>query len=112
LFFKTPALSFSGEIRPFSADADGTLLGEGLCFFVLKRLADAEHDGDKIYAVIHGIGSSSDGSGTAIYAPKQEGQILALKRAYAKAGYGPETVELLEAHGTGTRAATSLNSNR
>jgi len=102
-FSKTPALSPSGEAKPFDRDCDGTLLGEGLGMLVLKRLADAERDGDRIYAVIKGIGSSSDGKGNAIYAPRVEGQREALRRAYADAGITPDTVELVEAHGTGTR---------
>jgi acyl transferase domain-containing protein/NADP-dependent 3-hydroxy acid dehydrogenase YdfG len=103
-FSKTPALSPTGDCRPFSADADGTLLGEGLGMVALKRLADAERDCDRIYAVITGIGSSSDGRGNAIYAPSAQGQALALRRAYESAGYSPDTVELVEAHGTGTKA--------
>ena len=103
-FSRTPALSPTGDCRPFSDAADGTMLGEGIAMFALKRLADAERDGDRVYAVIRGIGSSSDGRGSAIYAPTPEGQARALQRAYTDAGYGPETVELVEAHGTGTRA--------
>ncbi|GHF09087.1 type I polyketide synthase [Streptomyces morookaense] len=103
-FTTTPALSPTGDCRPFSADADGTMLGEALALFALKRLADAERDGDRIYAVIRGLGTSSDGRGTAIYAPLAEGQARALRRAYADAGYAPGTVGLVEAHGTGTRA--------
>ena len=103
-FSKTPALSKTGDCRPFSDAADGTILGEGLVMLALKRLADAERDGDRIYAVIRGAGSSSDGRGSAIYAPVPAGQARALRRAYAAAGYGPDTVELVEAHGTGTRA--------
>ncbi|MYY04568.1 type I polyketide synthase [Streptomyces sp. SID4913] len=103
-FSKTPALSPSGDCRPFSAAADGTMLGEAVVMYALKRLADAERDGDRIHAVIRGIGTSSDGRSTAIYAPLPDGQAKALRRAYEDAGYGPETVELVEAHGTGTKA--------
>ncbi|MFI6689767.1 SDR family oxidoreductase [Streptomyces sp. NPDC050485] len=103
-FSKTPALSPTGDCRPFDEHADGTMLGEGIAMFALKRLADAERDGDRVHAVIRGIGSSSDGSGTSVYAPLDAGQALALRRAYATAGYGPETVGLVEAHGTGTAA--------
>ncbi|NEC66015.1 type I polyketide synthase [Streptomyces sp. SID9727] len=103
-FSKTPALSPSGDCRPFSAAADGTMLGEAVVMYALKRLSDAERDGDRVHAVIRGIGTSSDGRGTAIYAPLPEGQARALRRAYEEAGYGPETVELVEAHGTGTKA--------
>ncbi len=103
-FSKTPALSPTGDCRPFSDQADGTIMGEGLGMLALRRLEDAERDGDNIYAVIRGVGSSSDGKGTAIYAPKASGQAVALQRAYEAAGYSPRTVELLEAHGTATKA--------
>ena len=69
---------------------------------VLKRLADAERDGDRIYAVIKGVAGSSDGRDRSLTAPRPEGQALALNRAYAKAGISPATVGLVEAHGTGT----------
>ncbi|WP_146060166.1 type I polyketide synthase, partial [Streptomyces sp. SM5] len=103
-FSKTPALSPSGDCRPFSEAADGTMLGEAVIMYALKRLSDAERDGDRVHAVIRGIGTSSDGRGPAIYAPLPEGQARALRRAYEQAGYGPDTVELVEAHGTGTKA--------
>ncbi|MFQ6396619.1 SDR family NAD(P)-dependent oxidoreductase [Nocardia sp. KC 131] len=103
-FSKTPALSPTGDCRPFSADADGMILGEGVVMFALRRLHDAERDGDRIFAVIRGIGTASDGRGGAIYAPQSSGQARALRRAYEMAGYGPDTVELVEAHGTGTAA--------
>jgi acyl transferase domain-containing protein len=103
-FSKTPALSPTGDARPFSEDADGTLLGEGLAMLGLRRLDAAERDGDRIYAVVRGLGTSSDGRGGAIYAPMAAGQVRALRRAYETAGHGPDTVELVEAHGTATRA--------
>ena len=103
-FSKTPALSFTGDCRPFSDKADGTMLGEGLGMVALKRLEDAERDGDDVYAVIRGVGTSSDGRAKSVYAPLPEGQARALRRTYDLAGYGPETVELVEAHGTGTMA--------
>ena len=101
-FSKTPALSESGNAQPFSQDADGTILGEGVGVVVLKRLADAERDGDRIYAVIKGVGSSSDGKGQAVYAPSPEGQARALRAAHRNAGVTPDTIGLVEAHGTGT----------
>ena len=70
----------------------------------LKRLADAERDGDRIYAVIKGVGGSSDGRAKSMTAPHPDGQIRALSRAYEMAGYSPSTVGLFEAHGTGTVA--------
>lgn len=107
-FSKTTALSPTGDARPFSRDADGTVLGEGIGMLALRRLADAERDGDTIYAVLRGIGTASDGAGTSVYAPLVRGQVQALERAYADAGYSPRTVELIEAHGTGTVAGDSV----
>ncbi len=103
-FSKTPAFSPSGKIRPFDQESDGMLIGEGLGMVVLKRLEDAEKDGDRIYAVIKGIGSSSDGRYKSIYAPRPSGQSLAIERAYNEAGFQPNTIGLIEAHGTGTNA--------
>ena len=103
-FSKTPAVSAGDKVKPFDAKSDGMMLGEGLGMLVLKRLSDAERDGDKIYAVIRGIGTSSDGRFKSIYAPRKEGQIKALRRAYDDAGFDPLTVDLIEAHGTGTMA--------
>lgn len=103
-FSKTPALSATGDCRPFSDQADGTLLGEGLALVALRRLTDAERDGDRVYAVIKGLGTSSDGRSKSVYAPRSVGQARALRRAYQAAGYDPSTVELVEAHGTATKA--------
>ncbi len=101
-FSKTPAFSRRNQSTPFDADSDGMLAAEGLGMVVLKRLEDAERDGDRIYAVIKGIGSSSDGRHKSIYAPSASGQITALRRAYRDAGISPATIGLFEAHGTGT----------
>mgnify|MGYP000429164331 CR=1 FL=1 len=103
-FSKTPALSASGDCRPFSDAADGTMLGEGLGMVALERLDDAERNGHPIYAVLRGIGSSSDGKSKSVYAPVSEGQAKALRRAQQHAGFDPRTIELVEAHGTGTKA--------
>ena len=103
-FSKTPALSKSGDVRPFSDQADGTLLGEGIALFAFKRLTDAERDGDTVYGVLKGLGSSSDGRSKSVYAPLAEGQAKAYRRAYANAGVDASTIELVEAHGTGTKA--------
>ncbi|MCB9852114.1 MAG: SDR family NAD(P)-dependent oxidoreductase [Phycisphaerales bacterium] len=102
-FSKTPALSPTGDARPFSDKADGTVLGEGVAFLTLKRLADAERDGDRVYAVIRGIGTSSDGRSQSIYAPHAAGQERCLRDAYTRAGVGFDSVGLIEAHGTGTK---------
>ncbi|OHV31364.1 polyketide synthase [Pseudofrankia sp. EUN1h] len=102
LFSSVGALSPSGRARPFAADADGTTLGEGVACVVLKRLADAERDGDRVYSVIKGLGAASDGRSLGLTAPRPEGQQLALERAYHNAGVSPADVGLVEAHGTGT----------
>lgn len=102
-FAKTGALSVSGDARPFSADADGTVIGEGVGMLVLKRLEDAERDGDRIHAVIRGVGTSSDGKSQSIYAPRAEGQAEALRNAYRSSGIAPTTIGMVEAHGTGTK---------
>ena len=101
-FCKIGALSATGT-RPFDAGADGFVMGEGAALFVLKRLADAERDGDRIYAVLLGIAGSSDGKGKGITAPNPVGQRLAIARAWQNAGADPATVSLIEAHGTSTR---------
>ncbi|WP_156371076.1 type I polyketide synthase, partial [Nocardia arizonensis] len=101
-FSKVGALSPTGRISPFADTANGTLLGEGITMLALRRLEDARRDGNRIYAVIRGLGSSSDGRAKSIYAPRAEGQRLALQRAYADAECSPADVELFEAHATGT----------
>ncbi|MBY0514986.1 MAG: nitronate monooxygenase [Gemmataceae bacterium] len=101
-FSKTHALSPKGRCRPFDAGADGIALAEGVGVAVLKRLADAERDGDRIYAVVKGVGASSDGRDKGLTAPRAEGQLRALHRAYAQARLSPARVGLVEAHGTGT----------
>ncbi|MEU1094295.1 SDR family NAD(P)-dependent oxidoreductase [Streptomyces sp. NPDC005877] len=102
LFSSVRALSPSGRSRTFDASADGTVLGEGVACVVLKRLADAERDGDRVYAVVKGVGSASDGRSLGLTAPRPEGQRAALERAYRAAGISPARVGLVEAHGTGT----------
>ena len=103
-FSKTQALSPRGRCRAFDATADGIVISEGIAVVALKRLADAERDGDRIYAVIKGVGGSSDGRAKSMTAPHSDGQIRALSRAYEMAGYSPASVGLFEAHGTGTVA--------
>ena len=101
-FSKTSALSPRGRCRTFDESADGIAISEGLVILVLKRRADAERDGDRIYAVVKGVAGSSDGKDKGLTAPRREGQMLALERAYAQAGISPKDVALVEAHGTGT----------
>ena len=101
-FCKIGALSATGT-RPYAEGADGFVMGEGAAIFLLKRLADAERDGDNIYAVLRGIGGSSDGKGKGITAPNPVGQKLAVRRAWENAGLSPATTTMIEGHGTSTR---------
>lgn len=110
-FSNTQALSPSGEPRVFDASGDGIVISEGIVMLMLKRLEDAERDGDRIYAVISSVAGSSDGKAMGMTAPRPEGQALALKRAYVKAGFSPTTVKLFEAHGTGTVVGDRTEAN-
>lgn len=102
IFAQLGALSRQQQIKPFSSDADGLLIGEGCGFVVLKRLEDAVRDQDKIYAVIKGVGVSSDGNGTSVMSPSVKGQLKALQQAWANADLDEKQIGYVEAHGTGT----------
>ncbi len=94
------ALSPSGRCSAFSRAADGLVIGEGVGAIVLKRLDDAQRDGDRIYAVLRAVGTASDGKAMGPLTPRLEGQVLALRRAYQECGVDPATVGLIEGHGT------------
>src|SRR5450755_142780 len=100
-FCKIGALSATGT-RPYAEGADGFVMGEGAAIFLLKRLADAERDGDKIYAVLRGMAGASDGKGKGITAPNPVGQRICIQRAWENAGLSPATATLMEGHGTST----------
>jgi acyl transferase domain-containing protein len=105
MFAQLGALSRRGEIRPFDKAADGLLIGEATGMVLLKRLSDACRDGDRIYAVISGTGTSSDGRAASLFSPAPEGQALAIRQAWAAAGLdpaAPDALGMLEAHGTAT----------
>jgi malonyl CoA-acyl carrier protein transacylase len=101
-FCKIGALSATGT-RPFGKGADGFVMGEGSAAFLCKRLEDAERAGDKIYAVVRGVGGASDGKGKGITAPNPIGQQLSARRAWENAGLDPASAVMVEAHGTSTR---------
>jgi acyl transferase domain-containing protein len=103
-FCQLGAVSRAERIRPFDRRADGLLLGEGLGLVVLKRLADAERDGDRVYAVIRGACVTSDGREASLMTPRVEGQVRAVQGAWREARLDPESVGLVEAHGTATPA--------
>ena len=100
-FCQLGALSPTGVCAPFDAKNDGLVVGEGAGMFVLKRLDDALRDGNHIYAVIRGIGLSNDRQGN-LLAPDAEGQLRAMRAAYAQAGWQPQDVDVIECHATGT----------
>ncbi|MFI1168080.1 type I polyketide synthase, partial [Streptomyces sp. NPDC020801] len=101
-FSRLGALSASGVCRPFDDRADGFVLGEGAGAVVLRPLQDALADGDRVYAVVTGIGSANDGAAPGPLCPTAEGQLRAMRRAFADAGVPPSAAGFVEAHGTGT----------
>ncbi len=109
-FGQLRALSPSGVCRPFDADADGLVVGEGAGLIMLKRLDDALRDGDHVYGVIRGIGVSNDIAGS-LLAADSAGQLRAMRAAYRRAGWRPEDVDLIECHGTGTPLGDGVEFN-
>lgn len=87
---------------PFDQRADGTVLGEGGGLVILKRLSDAQRDGNVIFGLIRGVGSSTDGNGKGLTAPNEEGQFHAIRRAYESSSVDPASIGYIEAHGTAT----------
>lgn len=109
LFSHARSCSATGS-RPFDQDADGLVGSEGYVALIVKSLDQALRDGDRIHAVVRGIGMSSDGRGKSLWAPRKEGQFTAIERAYDSSLH-PESVQFIEAHATSTQVgdATELN---
>jgi len=105
LFSQAKSISGTGS-RPFDANADGLISSDGYAAVVLKTLPKALQDGDRIQAVIRGIGVSSDGRGKSLWAPRKEGQILAVDRAYGR-GIDPAWLQYIECHATSTQVGDS-----
>lgn len=101
-FDSVGAVAKDGKIKAFSSDADGMVRSEGGGLVVLKRLEDAERDGDPILAVIAGSAVNSDGRSNGLLAPNPDAQADVLRRAYRDAGIAPSGVDYVDAHGTGT----------
>ena len=106
-FAQLRALAPSGRCSPFDTKADGLVVGEGAGVFVLKRLSDALEHGDKVHAVIAGVGLSNDTHGN-LLAPAKEGQLRAMRTAYERAGWQPSDVQLIECHATGTPVGDAI----
>ncbi|MEV0642648.1 beta-ketoacyl synthase N-terminal-like domain-containing protein [Streptomyces sp. NPDC050619] len=96
------ALSSDGRCKSFDASADGYGRGEGAAVVVLKRLSEAQRDGDVIHAVIRGAAVHQDGRTNGIMAPSEQAQVHLLRSACRAAGVHPATIDYVEAHGTGT----------
>ncbi|MGI5372878.1 SDR family NAD(P)-dependent oxidoreductase [Streptomyces sp. CA-251387] len=102
-FSRLRGLSPSGTCSPFSADADGVVWAEGCGVVLLKRLADARRDGDRILAVVKGSAINQDGRSQGLSAPNGPAQERVLRAALDAAGLQPHDLDHIEAHGTGTR---------
>jgi 8-amino-7-oxononanoate synthase len=101
-FSRIGAVSRSGTCKPFDAEADGFLMGEGVGVVLLKRRDDAERDGDRIYALIKGSACNNDGRGEGPMTPRQSGLLAVLEAAYRDADVSPQTTGYIEAQGTAT----------
>jgi acyl transferase domain-containing protein len=101
-FAALQALSYTGQSRPFHAEADGLLPAEGACMFALRRLEDAERDGEKILGVIRGVGLSNDGRDRGLLVPSESGQVRAMRQAFELSGLTPGDIDYVECHATGT----------
>ncbi|MBE0501714.1 MAG: polyketide synthase, partial [Desulfuromonadales bacterium] len=102
--------SKQGIARPFDKNADGTVIGEGAAAVILKRLDDARQDGDRIYAIIKGVGTATGGR-IETATPDSGAYTLSLRRASTEAGFAPESVSYLETDGSGQPGADTLETN-
>jgi acyl transferase domain-containing protein/NADPH:quinone reductase-like Zn-dependent oxidoreductase/NAD(P)-dependent dehydrogenase (short-subunit alcohol dehydrogenase family)/acyl carrier protein len=104
-------LSSQGQCKSFDASADGYVRGEGCGVVVLKRLSDAEEDGDRIWGVIRGSAVSQTGAGLAVTVPSGRAQERVMAEALARAGVAPEEVDYVEAHGAGTAVGDAVEAS-
>ncbi|WP_273328147.1 SDR family NAD(P)-dependent oxidoreductase, partial [Vallitalea guaymasensis] len=110
-FSKAGMLSEDGRCKTFSDKADGYARGEGAGMIMLKRLKDAEEEGDHIYGIIKGTAENHGGRANSLTAPNPKAQAELIKTAYEKAGINPRTVTYIEAHGTGTELGDPIEIN-
>lgn len=102
LLDRAGALSPTGGSRPFGANADGIVPGEGGAALVLTRLDDAQRDGDPVLALVRGTAVNNDGRSLSLLAPNPRTQREVITQAYDECGVDPDAVTYVEAHGTGT----------
>ncbi|MEK4432035.1 SDR family NAD(P)-dependent oxidoreductase [Paenibacillus sp. FSL M7-0802] len=110
-FNKAGMLCEDGRCKTFSDKANGYVRGEGAGMLFLKKLKDAEKDGDHIYGVIRGTAVNHGGRANSLTAPNPRAQADVLVNAYTKAGIDPRTVSYIEAHGTGTELGDPIEIN-
>ncbi|MEJ2198142.1 MAG: polyketide synthase, partial [Desulfuromonadales bacterium] len=103
-------LSKNGIARPFDKDADGTMIGEGAAAIILKRLDDAQQDGDRVYAIIKGVGTATGGRVESCD-PDQDAYHQSIERTIREAGAKPESVSYLETHGSGVAGEDALEAD-
>ncbi len=101
-------LSPDGQCKTFDASANGYVRGEGCGILVLKRLSDAEADGDRIWGVIRGSALNQDGASQGLTVPNGAAQERVIKAALGRAGVQPSDIDYLEAHGTGTEVGDPI----
>ena len=104
-------LSPDGQCKTFDASADGYVRGEGCGVVVLKRLSEAEADGDRIWGVIRGSAVNHAGAGVGLTVPNGAAQEQLMEAALSRAGLSPSDVDYLEAHGTGTEVGDPIEVN-
>ncbi|MGI5121914.1 type I polyketide synthase [Marinactinospora thermotolerans] len=107
-FHEGGVLGATGATRPFDADGDGYVRGEGAGVVVLRRHADAQAAGDRIYALVRSTAVNSDGRTHGMFAPSSQAQADMLRTACARAGVDPRDVDYIQAHGTGTAAGDRI----